>query len=165
MYKTAQELLNTVLVISKRRNRVSGISRDFAWVSIFYGLPSAALLSIELLRQQQLSDQPHVFLPRAEIIRKVSVFISLLDWVAQPDDGNYELCQGSKCMLEKILDAMLEYQPASTGSSTQTAPADSVVWVDELFGGGWMNSGPFLDSLATTDTSTFEAIGNWPFEF
>ncbi|KAF2437123.1 hypothetical protein EJ08DRAFT_578120 [Tothia fuscella] len=164
MYKVAQELLTGILVISKQRDRIAGLSRDFSWVSIFYGLPSAAILSIELLRQQQLSDRPHVPLPRAEIIRNVSVFISSLEWVARPDDGNFDLCQGAKLMLEKILDSILDYQPVPSAESLQSAPADPVVWVDELFGGGWMNSGPFLDSLATADPTSWEMPGNWPFE-
>jgi hypothetical protein len=122
-------------------------------------------LAIELLRQQQLSEGSHIFLPRGEIIRNVSVFISSLDWVARPDDGNYDLCQGAKILLEKILDSILETQAVESLPANQTAPANPVVWVDELFGGGWMTSGTFIDSLGTTDNPTLDVPGNWPFEF
>jgi hypothetical protein len=125
-------------------------------------MPSCALLSIELLRQQQMCDRTHVVLPRAEIIRNVSVFISSLEWVARPGDGNYELCQGSKCMLEKIINSILDYQPVTV---TQTAPENPVEWVDEVFGSGWMTSGPFVDSLGKSDSFSWEIPNNLPFEF
>jgi hypothetical protein len=142
------------------------MSRDFAWVSIFYGLPPSALLAIELLRQQQAtSGQPQVRLPRAEIIRNISVFISSLEWVAKPDDGNYDLCQGARSMLDGILNAILDSHPASSEQTPQPAPADPVMWLDDMFGGGWMTTGSFVESIGMDYTQGWEPAGNWPFEY
>jgi hypothetical protein len=52
--------------------------------SIFYGLPSAALLAIELLRQQQQNLSLSAEIPRSETIKNLSVFISSLEWVVSP---------------------------------------------------------------------------------
>ena len=167
VYACALNLLSGVLNISKYRDRIGSMSRDFAWVSIFYGLPPSALLAIEILRQQQASPgDPQLRLPRAEIIRNVSVFISSLEWVAKPDDGNYDLCQGAKQLLESILNAILDSHPTSTEQTPQPAPADPVMWLDDMFSGGWMasNGGTFVDSIGT-EFQSWEPSGNWPFEF
>jgi hypothetical protein len=166
VYESALSLLTGVLNISKYRDRIGAMSRDFAWVSIFYGLPPSALLAIELLRQQQASTgQPQVRLPRAEIIRNISVFISSLEWVAKPDDGNYDLCQGARQMLDGILNAILDSHPASSEQTPQPAPADPVMWLDDMFGGGWMTTGTFVDSIGMDYTQGWEPAGNWPFEY
>jgi hypothetical protein len=68
-------------------------------------------------------------------------------------------------MLERILDAILEDRHAASTPVVQNAPADPVMWVDELFGGGWMASGPFVNSLGTENAPAWELPGNWPFEF
>jgi hypothetical protein len=166
VYESALSLLNGVLNLSKYRDRIGAMSRDFAWVSIFYGLPPSALLAIELLRQQQASPgQPQVRLPRAEIIRNISVFISSLEWVAKPDDGNYDLCQGARQLLDSILNAILDSHPASSEQTPQPAPADPVMWLDDMFGGGWMTSGTFVNSIGMDYTQSWEPAGNWPFEY
>jgi hypothetical protein len=166
VYDSALCLLTGVLNISKYRDRIGAMSRDFAWVSIFYGLPPAALLAIELLRQQQVSPgQCQVRLPRAEIIRNISVFISSLEWVAKPDDGNYDLCQGARQLLDSILNAILDNNPTSSEQTPQPAPADPVMWLDDMFGGGWMTSGTFVDSIGMDYTQGWEPAGNWPFEY
>jgi hypothetical protein len=142
------------------------MSRDFAWVSIFYGLPPSALLAIELLRLQQASPgQCQVRLPRAEIIRNISVFISSLEWVAKPDDGNYDLCQGARQLLDSILNAILDSHPASSEQTPQPAPADPMLWLDDMFSGGWMTSGTFVDSIGMDYTQGWEPAGSWPFEY
>jgi hypothetical protein len=112
-----------------------------------------------------LTDQSTVFLPRGEIIRKISVFISSLEWVARPGEGNYDLCQGAKVLLEKVLDSILDANPIESASAIQTAPVDPVLWVDELFGSGWMNSSPFINSIGAIDAPSWDAPGNWPLEF
>jgi hypothetical protein len=164
VYQVAIKLLNGVLNISKQRDRINDLSRDFSWVSIFYGLPSASLLAIELLRQQQ-HRSVNINLPRSEIIRNISVFISSLDWVAREEDGNYLLCQGARQMLEKILDAILDARPEEAATPTQTAPTDPILWIEELFNDGWMASGPFVDSIGAESAPAWELPGNWPFEF
>ncbi|KUJ10214.1 uncharacterized protein LY89DRAFT_656902 [Mollisia scopiformis] len=142
VHLTASKLLSRILIFSKHRDRISGPANDAAWEFVFYGLPSAALLAIELLRQQQQNLSPSADIPRSETIRNISVFISSLEWVAKPGDGNYDICRGAKLMLEKILDAILDPQPVASTVESQQAPLDPLSWMDDVFSGGWITSWP-----------------------
>lgn len=74
-------------------------------------MPSASVLLLELLRQSH-EPAPHaVPLPRAELIRNLSVFISFLSWVAGPGHGNYHTCKQAEKKLSRILDQLLDPEP------------------------------------------------------
>lgn len=167
IYKHALKLLEGVLKISKHRDRINSFAGDFSWSFIFYGLPSAALLAIQLLREHQQADSPSSGLSRAETIRRICVFTSCLEWAAPPDDGNYDLCQRARRMLEIILDAILDDSKSTPAAGFQDVPSDPVMWVDEMFSNGWMASGPFVDSLGIeyTGPDGWDLPSNWTFEF
>ena len=78
---------------------------------LYYGLPSASVLILELLHQNQGLGSYSTALPRAEIIRNLSVFISCLSWVARPGHGNYHTCKEAERKLSQILDQVLDPQP------------------------------------------------------
>lgn len=78
---------------------------------LYYGLPSASVLILELLHQNQGIGTYTTALPRAEIIRNLSVFISCLSWVARPGHGNYHTCKEAERKLSHILDQVLDPQP------------------------------------------------------
>ena len=83
------------------------------------------------------------------------------------DTGNYELCQGAKQLLDSILTAILDNNSIPHNQIPQAAPQDPVVWLDDMFGGGWMTQGSFVDSLPMTDMDAapgWEPMGNWPYE-
>jgi hypothetical protein len=50
-------------------------------------------------------------LPRAELIRNLSVFVSFLSWVSCPGHGNYTTCKEAEKKLSQILDRLLDPQP------------------------------------------------------
>jgi hypothetical protein len=50
-------------------------------------------------------------LPRAEVIRNLSIFVSCLSWVARPGQGNYRTCKAVEKKLSDILDQILDPQP------------------------------------------------------
>lgn len=52
-----------------------------------------------------------MILPRAELVRNLSVFISMLSWVARPGHGNYRTCKEAEKNLSRILDQVLDPQP------------------------------------------------------
>lgn len=79
--------------------------------ALTYGLPSASVLLLELLHQSHDPGPHRVFLPRAELIRNLSVFISLLSWVSRPGHGNYHTCKDAEKNLSRILDRLLDPQP------------------------------------------------------
>lgn len=80
-----------------------------------YGLPSASVLLLELLRQSHRPGPHPVVLPRAELIRNLSVFVSFLSWVSRPGHGNYHTCKEAEKKLSYILDRLLDPQPVQAG--------------------------------------------------
>lgn len=79
--------------------------------ALTYGLPSASVLLIELLHQSHAPTPHAIPLPRAEIIRNLSVFVSLLSWISRPGQGNYRECKEAEKKLSRILDQLLDPQP------------------------------------------------------
>lgn len=78
---------------------------------LYYGLPGASVLTLELLRQSREVGPHAIVLPRAELIRNLSVFLSCLSWVARPGHGNYKTCKEVEKKLSHILDQILDPQP------------------------------------------------------
>jgi hypothetical protein len=68
-------------------------------------------------------------------------------------------------MMEKLLDAILDVQPMGSIPEDQQAPPDPMSWIDDFFGGGWMTSGPFVDSTTIDDTSMYGSGTDWPYQF
>lgn len=79
---------------------------------VFYGLPTAAVLALDLLQQIQSHPQSAPLrkaraFSRGKVIQDLSVFISSLRYVHAPGDGNYALTEQARKMLQKILDKAL----------------------------------------------------------
>ncbi|KAL1979167.1 hypothetical protein VTN96DRAFT_6605 [Rasamsonia emersonii] len=108
LFDTARQLLSTVLRICNDRDNATDRSRHYSWIVLYYGLPSACVLAFEVLRQTQQAGPHPVVLPRAEVIRNLSVFVSCLSWVARPGQGNYGMCKEVEKKLSHILDRILD---------------------------------------------------------
>ncbi|CAG8887914.1 unnamed protein product [Penicillium egyptiacum] len=107
----SRRVLAIVIQINSFRTPMVDLDRHFSWIVLTYGVPSASVLLLELLRQSH-EPAPHaVPLPRAELIRNLSVFISFLSWVAGPGHGNYHTCKQAEKKLSRILDQLLDPQP------------------------------------------------------
>ncbi|KAE8370586.1 hypothetical protein BDV27DRAFT_151846 [Aspergillus caelatus] len=121
----AKTILSTVLVINEHRERSREVRSDFSSIFLPYGLPSAELLATELLQSSNSVLSPtYPGLPRAEIIRELTVYISCLSWVARPGSGNLGFCKKVKAKLTRILDQILDpsyVAPGSTGNDTGTS--------------------------------------------
>lgn len=95
----------------------SRIARDVGSVltanfqALTYGLPTASVLLLELLHQSHKPGPHNIELPRSELIRNLSVFISVLSWVSRPGHGNYHTCKEAEKKLSRILDQLLDPQP------------------------------------------------------
>ncbi|KUL87943.1 hypothetical protein ZTR_03986 [Talaromyces verruculosus] len=116
LFDTARQLLSTVLRICNDRDAKLDRSKQDSWVMLYYGLPSACVLAFEILRQNQKPGPHPVVLPRSEVIRNLSVFVSCLAWVASPSPshGNYAACKEVEKKLSRILDQILEPFPTVT---------------------------------------------------
>lgn len=113
LLEISMKLLSTVLVFNKQRNQTYSVQRHYPSIILFYCLPSAGVLALEL-RRCTLENVP---LPstvsRADLIRNLSVLISCLESVILPGDGNHKLCSELNKMLALVLDEVLNYQPAA----------------------------------------------------
>ncbi|KAK5998049.1 hypothetical protein PT974_00419 [Cladobotryum mycophilum] len=111
LFQTSRQLLGVIIKISAERDPLIDLSRHYSWIVLYYGLPSASVLTLELLRQTQEIEPQTVKLPRAEIIRNLSVFVSCLSWVARPTHGNYHMCREAEKKLSHFLNQILDPQP------------------------------------------------------
>lgn len=75
----------------------------------FHGLPTAGVLAVELLKQEQSRQYTPEILPRSETIQDLSVFISALGAI-QPGEGNYHICNQGRQSLRRVLDQILSPQ-------------------------------------------------------
>ncbi|KXG48764.1 Acyl-CoA N-acyltransferase [Penicillium griseofulvum] len=107
----SRRILAIVIQIHSFRTPMVDLDRHFSWIVLTYGVPSASVLLLELLRQSHEPGPHTVPLPRAELIRNLSVFISFLSWVAGPGHGNYHTCKQAEKKLSRILDQLLDPEP------------------------------------------------------
>ncbi|KAJ5267088.1 hypothetical protein N7478_009896 [Penicillium angulare] len=107
----SRRVLAIVITITSQRNPMVDLDRHYSWIALTYGLPSASVLLVELLHQSHEPGPHAVVLPRAELIRNISVFISLLSWISRPGHGNYQTCKDAEKKLSRILDHLLDPQP------------------------------------------------------
>ena len=81
---------------------------------VFYAMPCASVLILELLRQTEQPRQP-VTISRSTLIQDLSVLISCCDWLTEPDQQNYSLCKRAQSIFSRSLDRILN------GPATQPA--------------------------------------------
>ncbi|KAK1142145.1 hypothetical protein N8T08_008071 [Aspergillus melleus] len=111
LLETSRRVLSIIITVTADRDPMLDMSRHYSWVILYYGLPSASVLTLELLHQTQDAASSSIKLPRAELIRNLSVFVSCLSWVSRPSHGNYQTCKEVEKKLSHILDQILDPQP------------------------------------------------------
>ncbi|THC89211.1 hypothetical protein EYZ11_011346 [Aspergillus tanneri] len=111
LLETSRRVLSILITVTAERDSVLDLSIHYSWLILYYGLPSASVLMLELLHQAQDAGLRSIILPRAELIRNLSVFVSCLSWVSRPSHGNYQTCKEAEKKLSHILDQILDPQP------------------------------------------------------
>lgn len=104
-----------------------------------YGLPSAGVLAIELLKQEQSKQYEPELLPKSDTVQDLSVFISALASVG-PGEGNYNICNQGRRALKRLLDQILAPpQPATSDRADDLSiyfptgnDADFLQWLDTV---------------------------------
>jgi len=75
-----------------------------------YGIPSAGVLCVELLKSAMgapgTQAQP-VHFSCSEVVQSLTMFVGFLDWI-RPSDGNYRLCRRLRQVIKGILDRVLD---------------------------------------------------------
>ena len=76
----------------------------------FYAVPSAGVLSLELLKQEQSPCPVLDPMPRSETIQQLSILVPVLAAVG-PAEGNYAICAQGRSVLQRMLNRILEPPP------------------------------------------------------
>ena len=109
LLQLARATLADVLAITGRLDLASQFQVDMSMLMVGNGMRSAAILAVELLKQEQRLQEGAagpMLLPRSEMIQQLSVFASRLATV-DPAEGTYEMCEQGRRMLSRILDKIL----------------------------------------------------------
>ncbi|KAK5720374.1 hypothetical protein LTR17_015091 [Elasticomyces elasticus] len=151
----SRKILKLVLLAQTRRDFFRDFQGDLIYLCTVHGLPTAGVLAIELLKQEQSRQYTPDLLPRSETIQDLSVFISALATVS-PGEGNYYICNQGRRALKRVLDQILSPQAPPNPANDQTAfdemnlyfptanDADFLQWLEnvEWDKGNWMNPPP-----------------------
>lgn len=149
---TAKDIFSNVLTIVNNRDSIRDFQIDFMLIICTHGLPSSAVLAVELLRQEQNGGCMSEPLPRSETIQDLSVFVACLGSI-RPDNGSYSICERGRRFLKRILDTILSPGPAATPGLSSLGPQDPS-WSTPLFSG---NDGDFMRWLETMECEQ----GSW----
>lgn len=114
--QVARAVFRDVLQITRRHDLASQFQASYNAYLSGHGLRSAAIVAIELLKQEMLPQYPeNPPLPRSQTIQELAIFAARLAAV-DPSDGCYNLCEQGNRVISKILDRIL-----SPGGAKQTA--------------------------------------------
>lgn len=106
----ARKLIRLILQTLAKKDFFRDFQIDLVCLLAFHGLPSAGVLAIELLKQEQSRVYTPEILPRSETIQDLSVFISALAAVG-PGEGNHAICNQGRRALKRLLDKILSPGP------------------------------------------------------
>ena len=90
----------------------------------YSGIPAAATLSVELLKQAKYPLEWRPKLPRADAIQELSQFLGCLDWV-RPTEGNYKICVRMRKIIKRVLDEILELPNPPAAPQASYSPTES----------------------------------------
>jgi hypothetical protein len=85
---------------------------------LYYALPSAGVLAIDLRMRMQQGSNPPRSISKSEVIRHTSVLAASLQWASEPSGGNHNLCAGAAKTLSRILDEILDSSGQRSEMST-----------------------------------------------
>lgn len=116
LLKAARQMLVTILDLVSLRMSPTAYEGDMAWMVCIYGLPSGAVLALDLLLQHQNASgwKRHALFSRSETIQNLSVLTSCLGWIYKEGEGNFDLCSNARRVIQGILDHVLSLPEAST---------------------------------------------------
>ncbi|GAB7321930.1 hypothetical protein MBLNU13_g03000t2 [Cladosporium sp. NU13] len=103
----SMRMLTAAMVLPSIQVDSVHIHRDRTWILLYFALPSAGVLAIDLRVRVQQGDPPRL-ISKSEVIRHTSVLVASLQWASEPSGGNYHLCAEAAKMLSRILDEILD---------------------------------------------------------
>ncbi|KAF2834548.1 hypothetical protein M501DRAFT_1009108 [Patellaria atrata CBS 101060] len=145
----AHSIFKDVLLVSTRRDILQEFQLDVTGILWQYGLPCAAVLAFELLRQEHTRGSLTSPLPRSELIQDLSVFIAFLGTIA-PTDSNKVIYEHGRAALKRILDKILAPTPN---------PPSLVLQAPEQ-----MNADPYMPYALGNDADFLQWLDNMEWE-
>ncbi|KAK3166840.1 hypothetical protein OEA41_009965 [Lepraria neglecta] len=123
----AMQMLDDVLIMWAKRDWLVDFQWRFNHYFTMYGVPSAGVLCVELLKATKSPSSDQLNIPRSEVMQKLSIFISCLEW-ARPENETYTLCGHMHKIISHIMDQILAPNPTTEIQSADAmdtiAPSD-----------------------------------------
>ena len=107
LINTSKEMLDRVILPSAHRDRLVDHQVPFAWAVVYMGIPSARLLSVELLKQSKYPQLYPLTLACSKIIQNLSILLGCLGSI-RLSQGNHALCVRMRKVIRRVLDQVLE---------------------------------------------------------
>ncbi|KAI1774396.1 hypothetical protein F4818DRAFT_448867 [Hypoxylon cercidicola] len=118
----ASSILKDILLMSQRHDLGALFQTDIAALLAVQGMRSAAVIAVELLKQEQLPVYPkEPLLPRSQTIQDLSVFAARLGAI-DPTDGSFAICDQGRKVITHILDRILSPPAAPDRQQSYRAP-------------------------------------------
>lgn len=144
LLRLSQYMLTIILEASNIRACQSSAADHLPWMVVLYGLPSAGLLAVELLRRRdpnstnggaavapsapEIPGQPvPTTFSWTKVLQDLAVFDSILMRMHLPWEGNYELANEAHQSLQRVLGKVLSIDGTPVpgiGQTQQRAPGE-----------------------------------------
>jgi hypothetical protein len=147
LIQIAREIFKYLLVMVNNRDAVHDFQLDFAQILCTHGLPVAAVIAVELLRQERNPGASVNPLPRSDTIQDLSVLVACLGTV-RPGATSYNICERGRRFLKQILDTVLSPAPYCISSNSGTSEIHNLNLPPTNFAS---NDGEFMRWLETMD--------------
>ena len=155
----AQEMFSFVVLVVNNLFVFRDFQLDIIQVLTMEGIPSAAIVAMELLHQEQNPASASALtnpLPRSSTIQDLSVFVACLNTSAKPYTYGGSSCIRGKKFLKRILDTILE----GRGVPGVEVGGEGVGAGGVEMGGGWtsplLQTGNDVDFMRWLDAMDFE---------
>lgn len=131
LLSVCSNIFDFVVKIVDNKDYFRDFQIDFVQILVKHGIPTAAVLAVELLNQERYPASASAIaypLHRSDTIQSLSVLVSCLGSV-KPDASGHQSCVRGRTFLKRILDTILGAGPASS-QSPQTMQSTN----DPMFG-------------------------------
>ncbi|ORY18115.1 hypothetical protein BCR34DRAFT_583051 [Clohesyomyces aquaticus] len=119
----SRDMFSFMLVLTNQRAALRDFQIDFSQMLTMYGIPSACVIAVELLHQEQNPDSITTPLPRSDTIQDLSTFVACLGSIT-PESGGKHICERGRKFLKRILDTILTPAPLVRSNSSAEGLGD-----------------------------------------
>jgi hypothetical protein len=148
LLSVCSEILNFVVSMVDNKDYFRDFQIDFVQILVKHGIPTAAVLAVELLHQERQPTSASAIaypLHRSDTIQSLSVFVSCLGSI-KPEASGHQSCVRGRKFVKKILDMILGSGPATSNSPHTTESTN-----DPMFGAPLLQPGGDGDFVAWLD--------------